>query len=433
MTTNFYDALKKYDNLHAAWRHVRKSAQQSSNSDIRNAAESFEEKSHTHLRSIQAKLSRRTYKFPPAKGVLKDKKKRAKQGKNPRPIVIGTLEGRIVQRAILQVLQPHKDSPLYQKLGAIRDVNESPYGIGGTPKPYGGVTVGVKAILNDMNDGFSIFFKSDIKAFFTKIHHEQVCRFIYEQTKGDEISNIFRDGLSVELGNKDDLAKYFELFPQDGVGVPQGSSLSAFSGNILLYEFDRMLNTQSTRTYRYIDDVIILGRDKASVDQARSLAIKWLKKKGMEFYPPVKGSDKAEEGKVENSFTYLGCKIMPNHVSPCKPSMMDLLKKIDSEIIGSKKFITKLLKDDNARKLETTYIQSLNRIDRIIYGWGKSFSFCSDRLPFKKLDKDIDKKLSDYNVWFEEKRKNLPLLQRRRILGISCLEDVESTFETLMM
>jgi len=283
-----------------------------------------------------------------------------------------------------------------------------------------------------MNDGFSIFFKSDIKAFFTKIDHDQVCNFIYEQTKDNEIQKIFRDGLNIELGNKDDLAKYFDLFPRDGVGVPQGSSLSAFSGNVLLYEFDRMLNTDATRAYRYIDDVIILGRDEASVDQARSQAIKWLKNKGMSLYTPVKGSDKAEEGKVESSFTYLGCKIMPNHVAPCKPSMMNLLKKIDSEVAGSKKFITKILDDNNSRKLEAAYIQSLNRIDRIIYGWGKSLSFCSDGLPFKKLDKGIDKKLRDYEEWFDNKRKNLPLLQRRRISGISCLQDIESTYDAMM-
>jgi retron-type reverse transcriptase len=432
MANDFYNALKKFDNLHAAWRHVRKSAQQSSNSDIRNAAESYEEKCHTHLKSIQGRLSARSYKFPPAKGVLKDKKKRAKQGKDPRPIVIATLEGRIVQRAILQVLQPHKKHPLHQKLGAIRDVNESPYGIGGTPKPYGGVTVGIKSILNDMNDGFAFFFKSDIKAFFTKIDHEEVCQFIYEQTKDDEIQKIFADGLDVELGNKDELAKYFELFPQNGVGVPQGSSLSAFSGNVLLYEFDRMLNTDSTRTYRYIDDVIILGRDNESVQKARSEAIKWLKKKGMSLYVPAQAPDKAEEGKVESSFTYLGCKVMPNQVAPCKPATLSLLKKVDGEITASKKFISDLLKDDKNRKLESAYIQSLNRIDRIIYGWGKSVSFCNDRLPFQKLDKDIDKKLRDYEEWYDSKRKNLPLLQRRRIMGVSCLQDIESTYITIM-
>jgi hypothetical protein len=432
MTNDFYNAVKKFDNLHTAWRHVRKSAQQSSNSDIRSAAESYEEKCHTHLKSIQGRLSARSYKFPPAKGVLKDKNKRAKQRKDPRPIVIATLESRVVQRAILQVLQPHEEHDLYPKLGEIRQVNESPYGIGGTPKPYGGVTVGIKSILHDMNDGFSFFFKSDIKEFFTKINHEEVCKFIYEQTKDNEITKIFKDGLNVELENKDDLAKYFSLFPQDGVGVPQGSSLSAFAGNVLLYDFDLMLNTPSTRAYRYIDDVIIMGKDGGSVNKERSNAIAWLKERGMSLYPPTKGSDKAEEGKVEKSFTYLGCKVMPNQVAPCKPSMSNLVKKIESEISGSKKFITELLEDDTTRRLESAYVQSLNRIDRIIYGWGKSFSFCSDRLPFQKLDKDIDKIINKYEAWYLEKRDGLPLLQRRRIGGLSCLQDIESTYKEMV-
>jgi len=52
MANDFYNALKKFDNLHAAWRHVRKSAQQSSNSEIRDAAENYEEKCHTYLYAV---------------------------------------------------------------------------------------------------------------------------------------------------------------------------------------------------------------------------------------------------------------------------------------------------------------------------------------------------------------------------------------------
>ena len=431
MTNDFYNNLLKFDNLHSAWRHVRKSAQQSSNPDIRNAAEEFEEKSPTKLRSIQGRLSARTYKFPAAHGVLKDKKKREKKGKPPRPIVIGTLEGRVVQRAILQVLQPDEKHPLYALLGAIRHINESPYGIGGIPHPYGGVEVGMKYVLEDINNGDSHFFKSDIKAFFTKINHDAVADFVFAHTGDSEIQAIFKQGLEVELDNKEELGKYFDLFPNKGIGVPQGSSLSAFAGNVLLYEFDRMLNDGETRAYRYIDDVIILGKSNDAVQKARSAAIVWLKKKGMTLYDPAQSPDKAEMGKIDKGFTYLGCKIMPNQVSPCKPSMVNLTKKIDSEITSCKKFITETLEEDKPRKVETAYIQSLNRIDRIIYGWAKSFSFCNDRLPFINLDKEIDTKLRKYEEWYDDRRKSLPLLQRRRILGISCLQDVDSTYDEI--
>lgn len=428
MTNDFYQALLKFDNLHSAWRHVRKSAQQSSNADIRNAAENYEEKCHTHLRSISSRLSARSYKFPSSKGVLKDKKKREKQGKAPRPIVIATLEGRVVQRAILQVLQPEQSNPLYSKLGKIKNVNESPYGIGGIPKPYGGVSVGINSILKDMNDGFKFFFKSDIRAFFTKINHKEVTDFIFTQTQDSEIQKIFEDGLNIELENKNDLAKYFSLFPQNGVGVPQGSSLSAFSGNVLLYELDNILNTEDIRSYRYIDDVIILGRNNDSVQKSRSLAINWLKNKGMSLYDPSQNTDKAEAGKTESSFTFLGCKLMPNQVAPSKASISNLIFKIESEIAFGKKSISNLLLKGTSRKTEIAYIQSLNRIDRIIYGWGKSFSFCNDRLPFKKIDQEIDQKLKDYEEWYFEKRQNLNCLQRRRLTGIACLQDIENNY-----
>jgi len=147
VTKDFYSELLKLDNLHRAWQHVRKSAIQSTKTEIAEAAKEFETKAHSEIRSIQGRLIAGTYKFPAAEGVLKDKKKRERAGKSPRPIVISTLEGRIVQRAILQVLQPEHDHPLYSKLGKLRDVNESRYGIGGIQSPVIAQGVGASAVM----------------------------------------------------------------------------------------------------------------------------------------------------------------------------------------------------------------------------------------------------------------------------------------------
>ena len=430
MTDIFFKTLRTSHNLHTAWRHVRKSALQSSNPDIRNAAQEFEIKSHSFLKSIQGKLGSKTYKFPAAEGILKDKKKRKKLGKPPRPIVINTLEGRIVQRAILQTLQPDRETDLYNRIGSIKDVNESPYGVGGLPYPYGGVSVGIKSVLEAMDNGYEYFFKSDIKEFFTRIPHESVVKFIHEQTKDYEISQIFSLGLNVELSNKEKLAEYFELFPQKGVGVPQGSSLSAFAGNILLYDLDFSLNTSDTKAYRYIDDLIILGKTNEAVQKARSESKKWLKKKGMTLYEPTKGSDKAEEGNVSKGFIYLGCKIFPKHIEPSVTSKQNLLRKIKKEISNGKKYISSLCEDpDLTRRTQSAYLQVLSRIDRVIYGWGQSFSFCNNRLPFKNLDQETSNIINEFNNWYKIKTISLTSEQKRRALGVTLLQDIESTYD----
>ncbi len=429
MPNDFYRTLYTSENLHAAWRHVRKSAQQSKNRDIRNAAEEYEIQAHKRLKSIQSRLVAGTYKFPAAEGVLKDKKKRAKEGKDPRPIVVSTLEGRVVQRAILQTLQPKDDHPLYPKLGLIKAINESAYGIGGIPSPYGGVAVGIRYVLRDMNEGLHLFFKSDIQAFFTRIQHDAVINFVRAQTKDNKLAHIFAAGLNVELGNKEKLAEYFDLFPQDGVGVAQGSSLSAFAGNVLLYELDQELNSKGVRAYRYIDDLIIFGKDNTSVQQARSFAIQWLKKKGMSLYDPAKEPNKAEEGHIRNGFTYLGCRVTHNQVEPSASSRQNLLTKIKKEVSDAKINISSLAENPELkRRGESAYIQALARIDKIVYGWGKSFSFCNNRLPFQTLDRDSSKMIGEFEEWFLNKKKLLSAVQQRRAQGVTLLQDIESTY-----
>jgi hypothetical protein len=94
----------------------------------------FESESQSKLKSIQMRLARDSYSFPKAAGVLKDKRKREKQGKDPRPIVVATLESRVVQRSILQALQPDKGSRLYGRLNGLRDVLESPIAWAEIPK-----------------------------------------------------------------------------------------------------------------------------------------------------------------------------------------------------------------------------------------------------------------------------------------------------------
>ena len=58
--------------------------------------------------------------------------------------------------------------------------------------------------------------------------------FVRQETKDDRLSNLFAEGLEVNLANKDEFHTYADLFPSGGIGVAQGSSLSAFAGNVLL-------------------------------------------------------------------------------------------------------------------------------------------------------------------------------------------------------
>ena len=103
---SLFKEVRSEQNIFEAWRHVKRSALNSANEEIRGMAAEFEHAHQKHLRRLIDQLRTGKFVFDPVKGVLKDKSKRLAQGKDPRPIAIATLKNRVVQRAILQVLQP---------------------------------------------------------------------------------------------------------------------------------------------------------------------------------------------------------------------------------------------------------------------------------------------------------------------------------------
>jgi RNA-directed DNA polymerase len=265
-----YDDVRTDENMFAAWRHVKRSALNSDRPEIRGKASEFEHQHQRHIKRIQTQLREERFKFDGVEGVLKDKKLREAKGKDPRPIAIGTIKNRVVQRALLQVLQPRKVAdasnpnskylPLTDpRLGKLNNINCSRYGVGGLMAPYGGVHPAIKLVMEAMEGGACHYFQSDIKAFFTDIPTENVIDFIRNEILDEKLLSLFKNALNVHLSNSEELAGYARLFPSGGIGVAQGSSLSAFAGNVLLYDFDHQLNRMDVNAVRYIDDIFVLG------------------------------------------------------------------------------------------------------------------------------------------------------------------------------
>jgi hypothetical protein len=173
----------------------------------------------------------------------------------------------------LQVLQPRKARNLKDvdtrfevvgdpRLGRINDVNRSRFGVGGLIYPYGGVRPAIGMVLDAMDRGARFYYQSDIKAFFTKIPTATVVDWIATETTDKPLAELFAKGLEVHLENAEELAGYAKLFPSGGIGVAQGSSLSAFAGNVLLYELDHELNSMGVTAVRYIDDIMMVASDE---------------------------------------------------------------------------------------------------------------------------------------------------------------------------
>lgn len=403
--------------LWKAWFKVYPRAKHSANDATRKAARAFKSNPATNIESLQRRLSRQTFVFSPQRGVAK-----RRAGKSPRPVVVSPLENRIVQRAILEVLQCPPER-LRKQLDPIKRVLDTHTSVGGLPGK--GVPEAVNLIAGAIGAGATHYIRSDIRDFFSAIPKRRVIEFIRATTADDAFTDFFESALQVELENEADLRSWIELFPLGDMGVPQGSALSALCANILLREFDRATNTASLTTVRYIDDFVILAHSKDVANAAYLRGKSIMESLGLALHDPLQSSAKASSGQISNGFEFLSYRFVGREISASKSARAKLEGMVRQDIKDAKRTIQKDL--SLPRRASEKYIQVLTRLDRRVRGWADSFSYSTRRVEFAQLDDKIDEILGDFSVWFHRQTKNLDKKSQRRALGIALVTDAEVT------
>jgi len=155
--------------------------------ETQDQVKSFDSESEKNISIIQSQLRSREYKFSAARGVLQKKK-----NKKPRPIVMAPVKDRVVQRAILQVLQDHK---------SILNDLDTPYSFGGLQEKN--VEKAVLEVQKTMRSGASYFIKSDIKQFFTKIDKTKVMEIFSKTVPFEDVIEVLERSLETQLCKED--------------------------------------------------------------------------------------------------------------------------------------------------------------------------------------------------------------------------------------
>jgi hypothetical protein len=226
----------------------------------------------------------------------------------------------------------------------------------------------------------------------------------------------------MHLANKDELQGYAELFPQGGIGVAQGSSLSAFAGNVLLYEMDHKLNDMGVTAVRYIDDILMVASAETLLDSAIKHAEAALTSFGFGLYTPVQGSDKAARGECSNAINFLGCTIQPKRCVPSAASITRLKEGVTKSLSDSKSAIKEALRTKKSLHQKLSRTGTLDSIGKKIYGWQKAFAFCTDDQPFEQLDDFVGKQISDYEAILGRMLGTADQTTRMMVVGIPSMQ-----------
>ena len=231
-----YYELRKEATIISAWRKVRSNGVKSKSPEIRSEVIEFESDLYRHIRRLTSQLRDCRFQFQPSMGICIHQ-----AGKKPRPIVIPPVMSRLVQRAILDVLQ---------KQSKIQEVANIPTSFGGLPNKN--VPDAIKFLLEQACAGNKYYIKSDIKGFFASVAKLDIQAKLGQMIDDTKFLKIAADAMQVELDDVSRQRNSGAIFPTEEIGIAQGSCLSPLFANIVLKEFDDKLNDRGVVCIRYI-------------------------------------------------------------------------------------------------------------------------------------------------------------------------------------
>lgn len=156
-----------------------------------------------------------------------------KAGGGERELGIPTVVDRLIQQALLQVLQPGID-PTF---------SEHSHGL----RPGRSAHAAVLQAQQYVSEGCHIVVDVDLEKFFDRVNHDIVMQRLARHVADKRVLRLIRRYLEAGLMADGVVSKRSE-------GTPQGGPLSPLLANVLLDEVDRELERRGHRFVRYADD-----------------------------------------------------------------------------------------------------------------------------------------------------------------------------------
>ena len=225
-----------------------------------------------------------------------------KPGSNEkRPLGVPTLRDRIVQGALLHVIEP-----IFE-----RDFAPQSYGF----RPGKGCKDALRRVDELLKGGSHWVVDADLKAYFDTIPQERLMDRIREKIADGRVLKLLEQMLQAGVM---DSAKGWQPTEQ---GTPQGAVISPLLSNIYLDGLDWQMAKGGFEMVRYADDFIVLCNSQEQAQEALEQIRRWVDENGLTLHPiKTRLVDASQAG----GFDFLGYHFERGMKWPRKKSMSKL-------------------------------------------------------------------------------------------------------------
>jgi RNA-directed DNA polymerase len=223
-----------------------------------------------------------------------------------RPLGIPTVRDRVVQTALLNVVEPIFDITF----------SEHSYGF----RKGRGCHHALERVEKLLNDGYTYVVDADLKGYFDTIPKDRLLGRVGERVSDRGILGLVEKFL--DQGVMDGLK---EFTPEKG--TPQGAVISPLLANLYLNPLDHLMAEAGFAMPRYADDFVILCRSREEADRALERIKHWVEENGLLLHPAkTKVVDSRTEG-----FDFLGYTFRDRLRLPRKKSLDKLKETVRSK------------------------------------------------------------------------------------------------------
>ena len=263
-----------------------------------------------------------------------------------RPLGIPTVRDRVVQAAVVNVIEP-----IFE-----RDFAQHSYGF----RPGRGCKDAFRQVDELLKQGFTHVVDADLKGYFDSIPHERLMQRLETRIADGPVLSLIRRFLAANIS--DGLR---EWTPE--AGAPQGAVLSPLLSNVYLDPLDHLVAGAGFDMVRYADDFVILCRTAEDAERVLVLVQQWVADNGLTLHPDkTRIVDASQE-----TFDFLGYTFRGHEHWPRRKSLQKL-------------------KDTLRPKTKRTQGRSLPcviaDVNRTLRGWFVYFQHSTDRRILDNID-----------------------------------------------